>query len=211
MSPSQRSSTQLPREWWKREAVYTTGDKKEEEVQEEVKELKRGEWKSLADDTYYVKRDLVIGCGKLKLFIGYSPSEQAIQDLYIVKCGQGGCEKNLQAIAISMSALLRVGGNLEQLEKAFSGIAPCPSFVGARAKGIPLSNGNYCGMAIIKEVKAFLKEVGNPQDVPQVKQNKMVKIDLNQGMAKCPECGEETLMNSGGCNTCSNCGWSKCN
>lgn len=61
-----------------------------EEVIEEVKQLQRGEWKSLADDTYYIKRNLVIGCGKLKLFVGYSPSEQAIQDVYITKCGSGG-------------------------------------------------------------------------------------------------------------------------
>ena len=121
-----------------RMGILTT-DKKEDVEVEEVKELRRGEWKSLADDTYYVKRNITIGCGKLKLFIGYSPNEQALQDLYIVKSGVGGCEKNLQAIAISMSALFRVGGKLGQLEKAFSGITPCPSFVSNRAKGIPQS------------------------------------------------------------------------
>ena len=156
-----------------RSGVLTLDDKKEDE-EEEIKELRRGEWKSLADDTYYVKRKLVIGCGTLKLFIGYSPSEQTIQDLYIVKSGQGGCEKNLQAIAIAMSALLRVGGNLGQLEKAFSGITPCPSFVSNRAKGIKLSTGNYCGMAIINEVKTFLKEI-NGQELPKIKNEKVIK------------------------------------
>lgn len=58
-----------------RSGILTLDDKEEEE--EETNELKRGEWKSLADDTYYVKRKLVIGCGTLKLFIGYSPSEQS--------------------------------------------------------------------------------------------------------------------------------------
>ena len=80
------------RDGCERVAVLTTGNKKEEQeiTEEESKELKRGEWKSLAEDTYYVKRKLVIGCGTLKLFIGYSPREKAIQDLYIVKSGQGG-------------------------------------------------------------------------------------------------------------------------
>lgn len=191
-----------------RSGVLTLDDKKEEE--EEIKELRRGEWKSLADDTYYVKRKLVIGCGTLKLFIGYSPSEQSIQDLYIVKSGQGGCEKNLQAIAIAMSALLRVGGNLGQLEKAFSGITPCPSFVSNRAKGIKLSAGNYCGMAIINEVKAFLREI-NSLELPQVKneQTEIIDKDKEDG-DKCPECGEK-LIRSGGCMQCNNCGWSRCN
>ena len=192
-----------------RSGILTLDNKKEEE-EEEIKELRRGEWKSLADDTYYVKRKLVIGCGTLKLFIGSSPSEQTIQDLYIVKSGQGGCEKNLQAIAIAMSALLRVGGNLGQLEKAFSGITPCPSFVSNRAKGIKLSTGNYCGMAIINEVKAFLREI-NSLELPQVKneQTEIIDKDKEDG-DKCPECGEK-LIRSGGCMQCNNCGWSRCN
>lgn len=192
-----------------RMGILTT-DKKEDEEVEEVKELGRGEWKSLAEDTYYVKRKLTIGCGTLKLFIGYSPNEKTIQDLYIVKSGQGGCEKNLQAIAISMSALLRVGGNIEQLEKAFSGIAPCPSFVSSRAKGIQLSKGNYCGMAIINEVKAFLEELnGKEQLKVENKKEKPQKSEEVEGK-ECPECHKKTLMMQGGCDICTECGYSHC-
>ena len=190
--------------------ILTLDNKKEEGTEEEeIKELRRGEWKSLADDTYYVKRDITIGCGKLKLFIGYSPKEQALQDLYIVKSGQGGCEKNLQAIAISMSALLRVGGNIEQLERAFSGIAPCPSFVSGRAKGIPLSKGNYCGMAIINEVKAFLAELNDEQPKVKNKKEKNMKEE-NKGNVVCPECKKKTLSMQGGCNVCTSCGFTRC-
>lgn len=208
-----------------RQGVLVT-DKKEDVETKEIKELRRGEWKSLADDTYYVKRNITIGCGKLKLFIGYSPNEQAIQDLYIVKCGQGGCTNNLQALAISMSALLRVGGNLEQLERAFSGIAPCPSFVSNRAKGIPLSKGNYCGMAIINEVKAFLESINESQPKVENKKNeeeenifteeekKFLKENGESVFAfrfnKCPQCGEK-LERADGCITCiKGCGWTKC-
>lgn len=191
-------------------------DKKEEDIPSEI--LERGEWKSLAEDTYYVKRNLKIGCGKLKLFIGYSPMEKSIQDLYIVKSGQGGCEKNLQALAISMSALLRVGGNLEQLERAFAGITPCPSFISSRAKGLELSQGNYCGGAIINEVKRFLSEVGVESNIIIQQEtmcttsncatceNKCFEDNRNN---KCPECGED-IASSGGCVICLNCGYSKC-
>lgn len=202
------------RDGCERLAILSTGKPKEEKKEEdEVKELRRGEWKSLAEDTYYVKRKLSIGCGTLKLFIGYSPSENAIQDLYVVKSGSGGCEKNLQAIAITMSAVLRVGGNLEQLEKAYSGISACPSFASARAKGIPLSQGNYCGMAILNEVKKFLKEVnGEEVKQPKVKAQNKEKTNSQQlmGLEKCPECGEKTLMMTGGCMQCSNCSYTKC-
>ena len=196
------------RDGCERVAILTSGtDKKEEE---KVKELKRGEWKSLADDTYYIKRSLKIGCGKLKLFIGYSPSENAIQDLYIVKSGQGGCEKNLQSIAIAISALLRVGGSLDQLKQAFSGITPCPSFIASRAKGIPLSTGNYCGMAIINEVEKFLKEIEGQEKVEVKQEKKIEKVEVKHEKAKCPECGERTLISTGGCDVCSSCGYSHC-
>ena len=191
----------------KREGILTTGNDKDN-----IKELERGEWKSLAKDTYYTKRSVRIGCGKLKVFIGYSPSEGTVQDLYIVQSGKGGCTKNLQALAITMSSILRLGGNLEQIEKAFSGIDGCNSFVRARVKGEQLSKGSYCGSAILNEVKAFLKEINDEKiEIAKPKKNKTKKVNeqdmLDKGL--CPDCGKE-LDHIGGCVQCSSCGFSKC-
>lgn len=197
-----------------REGILTTTEK------EEVKELQRGKWKSLAKDTYYIKKNLTIGCGKLKLFIGYSPSEKAIQDLYIIKNGNGGCTRNLQALAISMSAVLRLGGTLDNLEKAFRGIDPCNSFVSARAKGKELSKGTYCGSAILNCVKDLLKEISNENKkeikiVKEEENTKKVNIKdtlteqekLDKGL--CPTCGDK-LERIGGCMQCKTCGFSRC-
>ncbi len=218
-----------------RVGVLTLGNDKKEEEEKEEEGLKRGEWKSLAEDTYYLKRNLTIGCGKLKLFVGISPSEQNIQDVYITKCGSGGCEKNLQCIAILMSALLRTGASLETIEKSFSGVSPCPSFTRERGKGNHLSDGSYCGMAILKEIKAVLKQQGFDKNEKEEKKN-FTPIDLNakkekkekfskeekdfldkhgeleyaKKFNKCPSCNEN-LVNSGGCITCvKGCGWTKC-
>lgn len=188
-----------------REGILTTKEVKEN------KELNRGEWKSLAEDTYYVKENLSIGCGKLKLFIGYSPSEKTIQDLYIIKCGNGGCTRNLQALAISMSAVLRLGGNLDNLEKAFRGIDPCNSFISARAKGRVLSKGTYCGNAILNCVKNFLeKQNVEEKDDTKAKKNisNLTKQELlDNGL--CPEC-KTPLNHMGGCVSCPNCAYTKC-
>jgi ribonucleoside-diphosphate reductase alpha chain len=189
-----------------RMGILTTG--KEETI--DVSELQRGEWKSLAEDTYYIKRNLTIGCGKLKLFVGISPSEGNIQDVYITKCGSGGCEKNLQCIAILMSAVLRIGGNLSQIEKSFSGVSACPSFTRERGKGNHLSDGSYCGLAILKEMKKVLAELEKPSIAIPVKEKKIIETPKEQpkGMS-CPECGEP-LIKTNGCDSCSNCGYSKC-
>lgn len=192
-----------------RVGILTT-DKKEDEEKEL---LKRGQWKSLAEDTYYIKRNLIIGCGKLKLFIGWSPSENTIQDVYITKSGSGGCEKNLQCIAILMSSILRIGGDLSMIEKSFAGVSACPSFTRERGKGNHLSDGSYCGMAILKEMKAFLKEIGKEEKVIEKTVEKLNKNNDKKEDFKgnvCPECGESSLIKTNGCDSCLNCGYSKC-
>lgn len=189
-----------------REGILTTKEVKEN------KELNRGEWKSLAEDTYYVKENLSIGCGKLKLFIGYSPSEKTIQDLYIIKCGNGGCTRNLQALAISMSAVLRLGGNLDNLEKAFRGIDPCNSFISARAKGRVLSKGTYCGNAILNCVKNFLEKQNVEEKEDDTKAEKNISDLTKQELLDnglCPEC-KTPLNHMGGCVSCPNCAYTKC-
>lgn len=135
-----------------------------------------------------------------------------------------------------MSALLRTGASLEMIEKAFSGVSPCPSFTRERGKGNHLSDGSYCGMAILKEIKAVLKQQGFDKNEKEEKKS-FTPIDLNvkkekkekfskeekdfldkhgeleyaKKFNKCPSCNEN-LVNSGGCITCmSGCGWSKCN
>lgn len=184
--------------------------------QEKPVELSRGDWKPKAPDTTYYQRKLHIGCGKILLFIGWSDTEQSIQDFYVTRSGQGGCERLLQASAISMSAILRLGGNIENIEKAFRGIGGCTSFANQRGKGVKLSAGGSCGMAILNELKAFIREkTGNGKSVvkqvqvkPSVKQQP--SIQPQDDLYTCPECHKQTLKYEGGCVSCSECGWSRC-
>ena len=53
-------------------------------------ELLRGDWASIADDTQYYKRKIYIGCGKITLFIGWSPSQHKIQEFWVKRSGTGG-------------------------------------------------------------------------------------------------------------------------
>lgn len=202
------------------------------EVEDFLNDLKRGEWKPKAKDTFYYERKIYIGCGKLKLMIGWSNSEQCIQDLYVIRSGQGGCERNLQGMVIAMSGMLRLGGNIFNIEKAFEGVGGCNSFISRRVKGEKLNRGSSCGTAILNEIKTFLNEI-KLEEKKEVKiesmkvknSNKKHEIFTKEELTflkengeivfakhynKCPECGE-TLENSSGCSTCvTGCGWSKC-
>lgn len=174
-------------------------------------ELQRGEKKAIAPDTIYYKEEVKIGCGELNLFIGYSPSEKALQDFWVKRKGNGGCERNIESTVISMSLLQRVGGSFEMLEESFKGIGSCNSFVHARSKGAKLSKGSNCGQAIFNTLYDFVKRMEKNEGRYVLKQN-FAEGDPNLPVVvsnPCPSCGKP-LHRQGGCYTCDECGFSKC-
>ena len=177
-------------------------------------ELQRGEKKAIAPDTIYYKEEVKIGCGELNLFIGYSPSEKALQDFWVKRKGNGGCERNIESTVISMSLLQRVGGSFEMLEESFKGIGSCNSFVHARSKGAKLSKGSNCGQAIFNTLYDFVKRMAM-QDVETDENRHVLKHAFVEGLSAmfvgnpCPSCGKP-LHRQGGCYTCDECGYNRC-
>lgn len=171
-------------------------------------ELQRGEKKAIAPDTIYYKEEVKIGCGELNLFIGYSPSEKALQDFWVKRKGNGGCERNIESTVISMSLLQRVGGSFEMLEESFKGIGSCNSFVHARSKGAKLSKGSNCGQAIFNTLYDFVKrmEKNEGRYVLNAEGNPNLPVVINN---PCPSCGKP-LHRQGGCYTCDECGYNRC-
>ncbi|WP_339127189.1 adenosylcobalamin-dependent ribonucleoside-diphosphate reductase [Fusobacterium varium] len=201
-----------------REGILTVTPKAEEKIEElKLPAMPRGELKPIAPDTIYYPTTMRIGCGKLKVMIGYSPSERAIQDLYVIRSGVGGCEKNIQAVAIYMSGILRLGGNLFMLEKAIAGVSGCTSFAVARSKNQEISKGNTCPSAILNILKNFEKDMGLDahekaiQKIDEEERKEIEEISEREAdyVTRCPECGE-IIDVTGGCYTCRSCGFSKC-
>ena len=203
-----------------REGILTVDKKVEKNAEEALKNkmesIERGVLKPIAQDTIYYPHKMRIGCGKLKVMIGYSPSERAIQDLYVIRSGTGGCEKNIQAVAIYMSGILRLGGNLFMLEDAIDGVSGCTSFAVARSKNLDVSQGSTCPSAILNILKKFEKNMGlsghteaiQMIDKEEKNEQKLIK-EMEKRKISCPECGAE-LEITGGCYSCRNCGYSKC-
>ena len=201
-----------------REGILTVTPKAEKKAEElTLPTIPRGELKPIAPDTIYYPTTMRIGCGKLKVMIGYSPSERAIQDLYVIRSGVGGCEKNIQAVAIYMSGILRLGGNLFMLEKAIAGVSGCTSFAVARSKNQEISKGNTCPSAILNILKNFEKDMGLDahekaiQKIDEEERKEIEEISERAAdyVSRCPECGE-IIDVTGGCYTCRSCGFSKC-
>lgn len=216
----------------KREGILTIDNPTETQP----KELQRGEWDKIPSDTVYIRRKIHTGCGKLVLFVGYSESEDRITDFYIKRSANGGCVHNIDAVVISMSGMMRLGGSLDNIEKAFRGCGTCNSFTTAKLKGKKLSEGKSCPTAILNAIKDVENEIKSKQlaqifkDTPQLKsqleeaydevrpvfsdeEKEFIKENGEIAFAlatnKCPTCGSE-LQNSGGCIICNNCGFTKC-
>lgn len=186
-------------------AVLSVGNSTKEEP--EVKgELKRGEWAPIPDDTVYIKQKVHTGCGKLNLFIGWSFEEQRVVDIYAKRSGQGGCEHNIDSTVICMSGMLRLGGTIDNVEKALQGCGACNSFTKARAAGKKLSKGKSCPTAIFNTVKDTIDIMSGAGLKIEPLQESQESVEYNNS---CPECGAELSM-TGGCNVCSECGYTKC-
>jgi ribonucleoside-diphosphate reductase alpha chain len=189
--------------------------KKEEETAVYTPKLERGVWKKKAKDTKYDEVKVRTGCGKLTIMVGYSKSERALQDFYVIRSGKGGCERTIQDLVIAMSAVIRLGGSLENLEKGFDGIGTCNSFTAVRTKGLKtLSSGNNCGEAILNAIRSFCKAIKEEEELKIPEYLPAVRVDfyglpvmISQGI--CPECGT-SMMAESGCFTCKSCGFSRC-
>ena len=184
-------------------AILTLDNKKEEKEEEkvEVKEegLKRGEWEEKPKGVIEIPRKIYTGCGKELLHITIYPKEKRIIDFYITSSSSGGCKLNIQAQAISMSGMLRLGGSLQNIKQAFRGMGQCPSFVKARANGKHVSKGSSCPTAILnvllevqgqleneclpelQELGYYGNKVNKEEEVKKIekKESKFTPIDLS--------------------------------
>ena len=199
-----------------RTAILNSTTEKKEEPKEEVKsigDLSRGEWEPIPDDTMYVKRKVYTGCGKINLFIGFSPSKDRVVEVYVKRSGKGGCEHNIDGEVIAMSGMLRLGGTLDTIEKAYRGLGACPSFTRARERSEKLSKGKSCPSAILNVILETEKELqGQPKRVTVEMNKDNICVDVINNLStsvKCPNCGEPLQM-TGGCNVCPGCGYTKC-
>ena len=199
-----------------RTAILNSTTEKKEEPKVEVKsigDLSRGEWEPIPEDTMYVKRKVYTGCGKINLFIGFSPNCNKVVEVYVKRSGKGGCEHNIDGEVIAMSGMLRLGGTLDTIEKAYRGLGACPSFTRARERGEKLSKGKSCPSAILNVILETEKELqGQPKQVTVEMNKDNICIDVINNLptsVKCPECGESLQM-TGGCNVCPGCGYTKC-
>ena len=219
------------RDGCERAAILTTSkpkEEKKEEIKENDNEVARGVVVPTSDNVIGLKRKLSGGCGSIHLQVYFNRETGKMTEVFINKGGSGGCNSNLNALSRMISIALRAGVDVKDVADQLSSTINCPSFASSRAKGINLSPGSSCAGAVSKALLDLNKEFQfmwkymilaeyedknegecnfNKEELKFLKEND--EMDFVNKYQKCPICGNK-IAHSGGCVSCVNGCWSKC-
>lgn len=199
------------REGCKRMPILSTETpKKEEEVKEE-RNLGRGEIKVISDDVIGKKRRLISGCGSLHCAAYFDRTTGELLEVFLDKGSAGGCDNFMTGLSRMISLAARAGCSVYDIVDQLNSSGTCPSYAVRRATKHDTSPGSSCPVAVgnaLLDMQIEINEeleIDNPKPTIKKKDTKTVILPKY----KCPECGNEITF-EGGCQTCKNCGWSKC-
>ncbi|OUQ18307.1 ribonucleotide-diphosphate reductase subunit alpha, partial [Flavonifractor sp. An135] len=148
-----------------------------------------------------------IGCGNLYVTVNYD--ENGICEVFTNTGRAGGCPSQSEATARLVSIGIRSGMDPREIIQQLRGIR-CPSCL--RQSDVTVTS---CPDAIARSLEKVLKatQTGTLPTPPEPLAPS-AQVDMTPAQAKlakyCPECGSR-LEHEGGCVTCRECGYSKCN
>ena len=227
------------RDGCKRAGILTIGTSKKSDdsndsnpIQSEPSnnQLKRGMIIKADDNCIGKKRTLITGCGTLHCEAFFDPDTGELLETYLSKGSTGGCNNFMVGLSRMISLAARGGIDIYTIVDQLKSSGTCPSYAVRRATKKDTSPGSCCpvavGNALIDMYKEMKEELGVDEDTnesnekkcnkkkelksDQRKMNKkssVIKDQLNAVL--CPICGEP-LQASGGCFSCPNDGYSKC-
>ena len=196
------------RDGCKRAGILTT-HVEEDTHEEEPKELKRGMIIQADDNCVGKKRTLHTGCGTLHCEAFFDPDTGDLLETYLSKGSSGGCNNFMIGLSRMISLSARGGVDIDSIVDQLKSSGTCPSYAVRTATQHDTSIGSCCpvaiGNALIDMHNEMLSDISDEEVIPK-QSTKIVKKSV---LPKCPQCGGN-LVFEGGCNTCKDCGWSKC-
>ena len=199
-----------------RDGVLSTGDSEETEetVEEWPQELARGEVVKADDNVVGKKRTLHTGCGTLHCIADFDPVTGELRETYLSKGSTGGCNNFMIGLSRLISMSARAGVDIYEIVDQLQSCGTCPSYAVRTATKHDTSRGSSCpvgvGYALLDMYEEMQDEILLREETvtprPKVEDDKVPDKNANP---RCPECGGN-LVFEGGCNTCKDCGWSRC-
>lgn len=199
------------RDGCKRAGILTIKENAEDIV-EKPHNLERGMIIKADDNCIGKKRTLRTGCGTLHCEAFFDPDNGQLLETYFSKGSSGGCNNFMIGLSRMISLAARGGIDVYSIVDQLKSSGTCPSYAVRTATKHDTSKGSSCpvaiGNALLEMYEEMMDEVGF-SDVEEKELEVTTPKIMPVSKAKCPQCGGE-LVFEGGCNTCKNCGWSKC-
>lgn len=183
-----------------------------EDIVEKPHRLERGMIIKADDNCIGKKRTLRTGCGTLHCEAFFDPDNGQLLETYFSKGSSGGCNNFMIGLSRMISLAARGGIDVYSIVDQLKSSGTCPSYAVRTATKHDTSKGSSCpvaiGNALLEMYEEMMDEVGF-SDIEGKELEVITPKIVPVSKAKCPQCGGE-LVFEGGCNTCKNCGWSKC-
>lgn len=178
--------------------------------------LSRGMIIKADDNCIGKKRTLNTGCGTLHCQAFFDPDTGDLLETYLSKGSTGGCNNFMIGLSRMISLAARGGVDVYSIVDQLKSSGTCPSYAVRRATKKDTSLGSSCpvaiGNALIEMFEELQEELGLKEEKntkPKTKEKPAVITQQLFTKPKCPECGGELIF-EGGCISCRNCGYSKC-
>lgn len=183
-----------------------------EDIVEKPHRLERGMIIKADDNCIGKKRTLRTGCGTLHCEAFFDPDNGQLLETYFSKGSSGGCNNFMIGLSRMISLAARGGIDVYSIVDQLKSSGTCPSYAVRTDTKHDTSKGSSCpvaiGNALLEMYEEMMDEVGF-SDIEEKELEVITPKIVPVSKAKCPQCGGE-LVFEGGCNTCKNCGWSKC-
>lgn len=190
----------------------------EKKVFDKIKPMTRAELGGRLNGGTYVKKT---ACGKLYITINRDDNDNLVE-VFIDPGKSGGCVANAESLGRMASTMLRGGMAIESIVDSVKGVkcSACTQAKGSKKVIDGLSCGDILARTIQEEYDRFNKcETCSKKEIKDAVKEKDILKEQFKAMKNpknwvvpnntCPECGME-MANEGGCVTCKNCGYSKC-
>lgn len=148
---------------------------------------------------------LTTGCGSLWMSVYFHKKTGQLCHIFLDKGSTGGCNSFMVGLSRMISYAGKLGGTVEGICDQLNSVPACPSYTVRTVTKKDTSSGKCCPSAIgraLMELKQRYIADHNEMSTGELKPEE-VKV------SNCPECGAK-LNFTGGCNSCPECGYTKC-
>lgn len=149
---------------------------------------------------------IMTGCGSLWITAYFHNQTGQLCHIFLDKGSKGGCNSFMIGLSRLISLAGKKGATIDEIVDQLNSVPACPSYATRTATKGDTSPGKCCPSAIANA----LKQLNNNFVINHIFEQHPIEVEEEKiEIAKCPICGKD-LAHTGGCITCFECGYSRC-